>query len=168
MPLFIILSLTLCYMIQTDSSLLSILVSPVFIYTGLVFAIISMAGITFKKMPATIWYDIFASSLLIVWFAYWKPLFYDDSPIFFFFPLYFALMTAFVSLFIIGQQSKMDDVSFNSMKSLSKKSIIQPWILMLCVGASLELQQHFLLYPVMMTLLIMRFALSRTLEAHSL
>jgi hypothetical protein len=126
-----------------------------------------MAGITFKKMPATICYDIFASSILIVWFAYWKPLFNDDSPIFFFYPLYFALMTAFVSLFVIGQQHKIDDESFNLMKSLSKKCIIQPWIVMLCVLASLKLQQHFLLYPVMMTLLIMRFALSSCLEGRS-
>jgi hypothetical protein len=167
MPLFIFLSLALCFMEQTAASLQNLLISPLFLYTSLTLSIISIAGIAFKKMPATLWYDIFASSSLIVWFAYWKPLFNDDSPIFFFFPLYFALMTAFVSLFIIGQQSKMDDVSFNSMKSLSKKNLIQPGILMVCVLASLELQQHFLLYPVMMTLLIMRFALSRTLEAHS-
>lgn len=167
MPLFIVFSLVLCFMVQTASSLQSILVSPLFIYTGLILAIISIIGITFKKMSATFWYDIFAGSALIVWFAYWKPLFNVDAPIFFFYPLYFALMTAFVSLFIIGQQHKIDDESFNLMKSLSKKSIIQPWIIMLCVLASLELQQHFLLYPIMMTLLIMRFALSSCLEGSS-
>ena len=167
MPLFIVFSLALCFMVQTASSLQNVLVSPLFIYTGLILAMISIIGITFKKMPATFWYDIFAGSTLIVWFAYWKPLFNDDSPIFFFYPLYFALMTAFVSLFVIGQQHKIDDESFNLMKSLSKKSIIQPWIVMLCVLASLELQQHFLLYPIMMTLLIMRFALSSCLEGRS-
>lgn len=167
MPLFIVLSLALSFMVQAASSLQNVLVSPLFIYTGLILAITSITGITVKKMSATIWYDIFAGSTLIVWFAYWKPLFNDDSPIFFFYPLYFALMTAFVSLFVIGQQHKIDDESFNLMKSLSKKSIIQPWIVMLCALASLELQQHFLLYPVMMTLLIMRFALSSCLEGRS-
>jgi hypothetical protein len=154
-------------MVQTASSLQSVLVSPLFIYTGLILAIISIIGITFKKIPATFWYDIFAGSTLIVWFAYWKPLFNVDAPIFFFYPLYFALMAAFVSLFITGQQHKIDDESLNLMKSLSKKSIIQPWIIMLCVLASLELQQHFLLYPIMMTLLIIRFALSSCLEGSS-
>lgn len=168
MPIFIALSLALCFIVQTAPSLQSVLISPSFMYTGLILAITSIVGSTFKKMPATIWYDIFAGSILIVWFAYWKPLFNNDSPIFFFYPLYFALMTAFVSFFVIGQQHKIDDESFNVMKSLSKKSIIQPWIIMLCVLASLELQQHFLLYPIMMTLLVMRYALSSCLKGRSL
>ena len=50
------------------------------------------------------------------------------------------------------------------MQSLSQKRIIQPWVLMLCVLGSLELQQQFMQYPVMMTLLIMRFALEGCVE----
>jgi len=69
MPLFIVLSLALSFMVQTASSLQSILVLPLFIYTGLILAITSITGITVKKMPTTIWYDIFAGSTLIVWFA---------------------------------------------------------------------------------------------------
>jgi hypothetical protein len=151
-------------MVQTASSLQSILVTPLLIYISLAVAIISIFGSVFKKSSAIIWYDIFSSSTLLVWFAYWKPLFKDDSPIFFFYPVYFALMTAFVSLFFIGQRHKIDDESFRLMQILSKKSIIQPWVIMLCVLGSLELQQHFILYPVMMTLLIMRFALANCLE----
>ena len=67
-------------------------------------------------------------------------------------------MTAFVSIFFIGQRDKIDDESFRFMLSLSKKPIIQPWLIMLCVLGSLELEQHFMLYPTLMTLLIMRFA----------
>ena len=164
MPLFIVLSLALCFLIQTASSLQSILVTPSMIYIGLGLAIISIFGTQFKKMPAIIWYDIFSSSSLLVWFAYWKPLFKDDSPIFFFYPVYFALMTAFVTLFFIGQRHKIDDESFRLMQFLSKKSITEPWVIMICVLGSLELQQHFMLYPVMMTLLIMRFALASCME----
>ena len=69
MPLFIVLSLALSFMVQTASSLQSILVLPLFIYTGLILAITSITGITVKKMPTTILYDIFAGSPLIVWFA---------------------------------------------------------------------------------------------------
>ena len=167
MPLFIALSLALCFMVQMASSLQNELVTPLLIYIGLVIAIISIFGSLFKKLPALIWYDIFSSSTLLVWFAYWKPLFKDDSPIFFFYPLYFALMTAFVSLFFIGQRDKIDDESFHLMQSLSKKSIIQPWVVMVCVLGSLELQQHFMLYPVMMTLLIVRFSLASCLEGRS-
>jgi len=154
-------------MVQTASSLQSVLVTPVLIYIGLAVAITSVLGSLFKKLPAIIGYDIFSSSTLLVWFAYWKPLFKDDSPVFFFYPVYFALMTAFVALFFIGQRHKIDDESFRFMQSLYKKSIIQPWVIMLCVLGSLELQQHFMLYPVMMTLLIMRFALASCLEGRS-
>ncbi|MDD1613536.1 MAG: hypothetical protein LUP98_02655 [Methylococcaceae bacterium] len=167
MPLFIVLSLALCFMVQTASSLQSALVTPLLIYISLAVAIISIFGSLFKKLSAIIWYDIFSSSTLLVWFAYWKPLFKDNSPIFFFYPVYFALMTAFVTLFFIGQRHKIDDESFRLMQILSKKSIIQPWVVMLCVLGSLELQQHFLLYPVMMTLLIIRFALASCLEARN-
>lgn len=167
MPLFIALSLALCFMVQTSSPLQSVLITPLLIYIGLAIAIISIFGSLFKKLSALIWYDIFSSSALLVWFAYWKPLFKDDSPIFFFYLLYFALMTAFVSLFFIGQRDKIDDESFRFMLSLSKKTIVQPWLVMLCVLVSLELQQHFMLYPVMMTLLMMRFALASCLEGRS-
>ena len=167
MPLFIALSLVLCFMVQTASSLQSLLVTPLLIYISLAVAIISIIGSLFKKKSAIIWYDIFAGSTLIIWFAYWKPLFKDDSPLFFFYPLYFALMTAFVSLFFIGQRDKIDDESFRLMGLLSKKSIYQPWVVMLCVLGSLELQQHFMLYPTMMTLLIFRFALASCLEGRN-
>ena len=164
MPLFIALSLALCFVVQSASSLQSLLAAPLLIYISLAIAIISIFGSMFKKMSVMIWYDIFSSSTLLVWFAYWKPLFKDDSPVFFFYPLYFAMMTALVSLFFIGQRHKIDHESLRLMQLLSKKSIIQPWVVMICVLGSLELQQHFLLYPTMMTLLIMRFALASCLK----
>ena len=167
MPLFIALSLALSFMVQNASSLQGVLVTPILIYISLATAIISIFGSMFKKLSDIIWYDFFSSSTLLAWFANWKPLFKDDSPIFFFYPLYFALITVFVSLFFIGQRDKIDDESFQLMQSFSKKSIIQPWVVMVCVLGSLELQQHFMLYPVMMTLLIMRFALTSCLEGRS-
>jgi len=164
MPLFIALSLALCFVVQSASSLQSLLAAPLLIYISLAIAIISIFGSMFKKMSVMIWYDIFSSSTLLVWFAYWKPLFKDDSPVFFFYPLYFAMMTAFVSLFFISQRHKIDHESLRLMQLLSKKSIIQPWVIMICVLGTLELQQHFMLYPTMMTLLIMRFALASCLK----
>ena len=164
MPLFIVFSLALCFMVQNAGSLQSLLVTQLLIDISLGIAIISILGSVFKKRWILIWYDIFSSSNLLIWFAYWKPLFKDDSPIFFFYPLYFALVTAFVSLFFIGQRHKIDEESFRFMRSYSKKNLLQSWILMACVLGSLGLQQNFMLYPVMMTLLIMRFALTSCME----
>ncbi|MFA6052547.1 MAG: hypothetical protein WC762_08140 [Methylobacter sp.] len=167
MPFFIALSLALSFTVQTASPLQHILISPFFIYTGMALAMLSIFKILSRKTPAKIWYDIFASSMLLVWFAYWKPIFNEDSPIFFLYPLYFAFITAFVSLFFIGQRHTIDYETLRQMRYFSDKSRLQPWILMLCVIASLGLQEHFLLYPITMTLFILRFALSSCLEANN-
>ncbi|MEI6267516.1 MAG: hypothetical protein WCP01_01450 [Methylococcaceae bacterium] len=164
MPLFIVFSLALCLMVQNASSLQSLLMAPPLIDVGLGVAIISILGGVFKKRWILIWYDIFSSSTLLIWFAYWKPFFKEDAPIFFFYPLFFALVTAFVSLFFIGQRHKIDEESFRFMRSYSKKNLLQSWILMVGVLGSLGLRQNFMLYPVMMTLLIMRFALTSCME----
>ncbi len=164
MPLFIVFSLTLCFMVQNAGSLQSLLINPLLIGISLGVAMISILGSVLKKQWILIWYDIFSSSTLLIWFAYWKPLFKDDSPIFFFYPLYFALVTAFVSLFFISQRDKIDEESFRFMRSYSKKNLLQSWLLMVCVLGSLGLQENFMLYPVMMTLLIMRFALTSCMK----
>ncbi|MDD5578907.1 MAG: hypothetical protein PHY16_06445 [Methylobacter sp.] len=164
MPFFITVSLFLSFIGQFASSVQSLLISPLFIYIGTGVALLSIAGIIIKKLHTKIGYDIFAGSTLLAWFAYWKMLFNEDSPLFFFFPLYFAFMTAFVSLFLINQQHKIDSETFSRMQSLSEMKGLQPWFIMSCVLVTLEFQKHYLLFPVMMTLLIMRFALSSCLE----
>jgi hypothetical protein len=168
MPLFIALSLALCFLVQNASPLQGLLITPLLIYISLGFAISSILGsLLFKKRWRSIWYDIFSSSALLIWFAYWKPLFKDDSPIFFIYPLYFALVTAFVSLFLISQRHKIDDESFRFMQSYSKKNLLQAWVLMAGVLGSLEMQQNFMLYPVIMTLLIIRFSLESLMEGRN-
>ncbi|MCX7107764.1 MAG: hypothetical protein NTV66_09390 [Methylococcales bacterium] len=112
------------------------------------------------------WYDVFSSSALILWLAYWKPLFTDDSPIFFYYPLYFAMMTAFVSLFFISQRDKIDDQSLHFMQNFSKKRFVHPSFMMLFVLISLQFHENFMLYPTLMTLLILRFALEKVLKTN--
>lgn len=165
MPLFIIFGLVLSYLVQTENSFLNILVSPVVIYISLGLTLTVIAGMFFRKIPDKYGYDFFAVSVLILWFAYWKPEFSDDSPIFFFFPLYLVFMTAFVSLFFIGQRDRIDIESYRYMRTVNKQPLFKPWIIMLCVLGSLCVIEHYLLFPVLMTLVIIRFALSRCLES---
>jgi hypothetical protein len=147
------------------SPLQNILLSPLFIYTGIFLSILSMGGVFFKKLPTAIGYDLFASSTLMIWFAYWKLLFNEDSPLFFFYPLYFVFMTTFVELFFIRQSHYIDNETFNRMQSLAENSLIQPWVIMLGVLVSLVLPQHYLLYPILMTLVMMRLVLAHYLES---
>jgi hypothetical protein len=165
MPVFIILSLCLCYLVETANPFQEILTSQLFIDLGTAFAVISIPGVFFKKFRENIWYDVFFSSTLFIWFASWKPLFNDQSPMFFFFPLYFALAAAFASFILIGGRQKIDLQTLEYMKAFVEKSGMEPWILMIFILGSLQLQHHFMLFPVFMTLLLVRFTLSGCLQS---
>lgn len=164
MLIFIAMSLALSFIVQTKNPLQSTLSSPVFIYIGLTGAIIAIVGVMLKKGPERIWYDIFSSSALLTWLAYWQPVFNGDSPIFFFFPLFFAGMTIFITLAFIGQRDKIDLETLRHMRILSGQIGLQPWLIMIFVLGSLELQDHYLVFPVMITLLLLRFTLSGCID----
>jgi hypothetical protein len=70
------------------------------------------------------------------------------------------MITAFASLFFISARHRIDIESLKIMRALDKKNIMQPSLIMSCVFLSLVLEDYFLLYPTMMTLLIFRFALA--------
>ncbi len=164
MLVFIALSLGLCFIQEFNDSLLIILVSPFFIYAGLASALVGIVSMFFNKLPIIVGYELFSGGTLLLWFAYWKTLFKPDSPIFFFFPLYFALMSAFITLFLSDQSHRLDKESLRYMKYLDEERILPAWSLMVCVLISLEMRQHYQLYPVLMTLLMLRFAFSSCLQ----
>jgi hypothetical protein len=164
MSVFVALCLILAVIVQTKSPLQGVLVSPVFVYMGLTIAIATIIGSFFKKLPEKISYDLFASSILFAWFAYWKPLFVSDSPIFFFFPVYFALIVAFVSLFFIGKRHKIDRDSLSRMQAVVDSGVVEPWFIMICVTVTLYFENRFIQFPTMMTLLTTRYALSGCLK----
>jgi hypothetical protein len=164
MPFFVALCLLLAFIVQTGGPIQALLVSPVVFYASLTIAIVTIMGSFLKKIPDPISYDVFASSILLAWFALWKPLFVRDSPIFFFFPVYFALIVAFVSLFFIGQRHKIDRDSLQRMQTIVDSGVIQPWFVMACVSVTLYFENRFIQFPTFMTLLAARYALSGCLK----
>lgn len=164
MPFFVALCLILAVIVQTGSPLQGILVSPVVLYGGLTIAVATIIASFVKRLPEHISFDLFASSILLAWYAYWKPLFVRDSPIFFFFPVYFALIVAFVSLFFIGQRHKIDRDSLQRMQAIVDSGVIEPWFVMICVTVTLYFENRFIQFPTMMTLLTTRYALSGCLK----
>jgi hypothetical protein len=164
MPVFILLCLCLSYLVETNHFIVNFLISPIILYVGLAFAIISILLIVLRKIPERICFDVFASSTLLSWFSAWKPNFNDQSPIFFFFPLYFALAAAFVTFILIGQRQNIDRLTLDYMQAFVEKSGMEPWLVMGLVLCSLVVPQHFMLFPVFMTLMLIRFALSGCLQ----
>ena len=164
MPIFVLLCLALAVIVQTESPVQAVLLSPVMLYLSLAIAISTIIGSIIKKLPEYIGYDLFASSILFAWFAYWKPLFVKDSPIFFFFPVYFALIVAFVSLFFVGKRHKIDQDSLERMQKIVDSGVVEPWFLMICVTVTLYFENRFIQFPTMMTLLTLRYALFACLK----
>jgi len=164
MPVFIAFCIALALIVETGSSVQALLLSPLVIYIGLAIAIVTIIVSFFKKLPETISYDLFASSTLLAWFALWKPLFVAESPIFFFFPVYFALIVAFVALFFIGQRHKIDQDSLQRMQAIVDSGVVAPWFIMTCVLVTLYFENRFIQFPTMMTLLALRYALSGCLK----
>jgi hypothetical protein len=164
MLIFISLSLAISFIVQTENPARDVLSSPLIIYLGLAGAGIGILGSIVRKRPERLWYDLFAGSTLLIWFAYWQPLFGEESPMFFFFPLFFAFMAAFLALALIGQKNRLDSETLRQMRILSEQNGLQPWVIMLCVLGSLELQEHYLIYPVMTVILLLRHTLSACIE----
>lgn len=164
MPVFICLNLMISLLDQLQSPLLNLPVEPWVVYAGTANAIAAILVLLLKKLPESFCYDWFASSVLLTWLAYWKPDFKDDSPVFFFFPLYFALMTAFVALAFISQRESIDAMSMQQMRRLVQKQRLKPWLIMSAVLISIAFEEHYLLFPTLMTLLILRFALASCIQ----
>lgn len=165
MPLFIAFSLTLAVVAQLDSTWLARIALPAVLYFGLAWAGCSVIAMALKKHLVFLGYDGFASSTLLIWLVYWLPQFVDGSPLFFFYPLYFALTTALISLFFVGTRQKIDADSLSLMAVLADKVWTQPSLLMIAILGGLAVPQHFMLYPTLMTLLVIRFALDSCLKA---
>jgi hypothetical protein len=159
------LSLALCVLVQTASPLQTYLLSSSVIDGGVIVTLASFVGIVSKKLPFYFCYDMFSAATLLVWFAYWKPEFNDDSPIFFFFPLYFAVAASFMTLYLMGQVDKVDKETLHYMQNyLQYTTCLQPWLVMPGVLVTLELQEQYLLYPTGMTLLMIRFAFASCMD----
>ncbi len=164
MPLFIVLTLGLCFLQQTTSPLVTLLLSPILLYGGLMTAIVSIMGLLLCKIPEKIACDLFSSGTLLLWFAYWNPLFGVNSPMFFFYPLFLGVMSAFFTLFLSNQSHRIDKESLRYMRYMNQEQVISSWFIMVCVLLSLLAPQHEQLYPVLMTLLMLRLAFSSCIE----
>lgn len=163
MYFFILLSLALGCLVETKSPLLRYLLSDTALYFGLACITGAVISSLFKRLSAKVWYDWFACGTLLVWLPYWYPNFREGSPVFFYFPLYFALISALFSLVFIKPRRQVDEQTLAFLQWLSDSGRFNPAVIVVFVCVGLYLTQHFLLYPVAMTLLVMRYALARCL-----
>ncbi len=164
MYLFILLSLLLSFSVAAEIHQVFILYSEYLMYLGFIFITASMVMYAFHAFPCRIHYDGFATGSLMVWFPYWYPDFIEGSPVFIYFPLYYAFVTAVTSLIFIINKENVEAETLTLMQWLSDSGRFHPVMIALFVLAGVYFKQHFLLYPVAITLLVSRYALARTLQ----
>lgn len=164
MIVFILCSLALAILVQNPNPFLPLLTTPAALGIGLTISAVSLLAVYLKKGSAVIWHDVFATGSLLVWYAYWAPQFNDDAPMFFFFPLYYVLLTSVVTLVLINKSQYFDQESIDYLRYLEKNSHLNPAVLMVLVMVSLVFTSHFALYPVAMTLFIIGHTMVACLE----
>ena len=130
---FIILSLLLSYLVQSESPYQNIFIATVTIYLGLSCIAISIIGAMIKKNFYSIWYDLFATGALLTWFSYWHQFFHNEAPMFYLFPLYFAFLIALVSLLFISKRDRFDQESVDHIRSFDEKTRFHPGLVVFVV-----------------------------------
>jgi hypothetical protein len=158
MPLFIIVNLSLSFIQLAADNYLLLATRNITIYAGLA---IAGAGLLLALMTSTqnkFWHDLFASGIVVTWFADWHDQFPIDAPMFFYFPLYFSFLIVFVNFFFINHREHIDEKSMHVIQLMSKMNGLVLSIITL-VLISLTLKSHFLLFPIAITFFILHFTL---------
>ena len=161
---FILCSFSLAVLVQNQSEFLRLLSTPVALGVGLTAMAVSLLAGYLKKAPTIIWHDGFATSALLVWYAYWAPQFDDDAPMFFFFPLYYSLLTSIVTVALINKSQDFDLESIRHLRYLDKNSRFNIGMIIALVLVSLVIIRHYALYPIAMTFFVIRHTMIACLE----
>ncbi len=161
---FILCSLSLAVLVQNKSQFLELISTSVALGIGLTIMAVSLLLGYLKKVPAVSWHDGFASSCLLVWYAYWQPQFNNDAPMFLFFPLYYALLTSIVTLALINKSQYFDQESVDHLRHLEKINRFNMGMIVAVVLISLLVTRHYALYPIAMTFFILRHTMIACLE----
>ncbi|MGR9014007.1 MAG: hypothetical protein ACU83U_10220 [Gammaproteobacteria bacterium] len=161
---FILCSLSLAALVQNQNEFLKLLTTPVALGIGLAIMVGSLLLGYFKKISTVTWHDGFATSCLLIWYGYWVPQFSYDAPMFFFFPLYYALLTSIVTLTLINKSEYFDHESVVHLRYLEKISRLDIRVIVGLVLISLLITRHYMLYPITMTFFIVRHTIIACLE----
>lgn len=164
MPLFIVLNLCLSILAQSQHEFQTIFKLAESAYLGVFFISIASIAMIIKKLPVGFKFDLFTSGSLLIWFYRWHHYYRDDAPMFYLFPLFFVILTATVSLIFINRRHLFDDETIQVFQYYSDNLKFYNFFIFAAVIGSLFLTNHFIVYPVTIVVLMLRFILSSCLE----
>lgn len=165
MFVFIVSCLLLTFLVESQSFYLPYLVADTAWQLAAGLALLCWLGGLAKKLSTPVWHDGFAAAVLWAWYGNWQPLFSPDAPMFYLFPPYFALLNAWLWWAVIGKSERFDRESREALAYLQKTLVrFDTRLLAAGVLAALWIPEHYLVFPLTMTLFIVRFSLQRCLE----
>ena len=109
-------------------------------------------------------YDLFCCGSVLTWISTWPPFFNEDSPVIFFYPVYFCFITVFVMVGFIQQASKIDAMTLRFLVKFNNAKVFNAGVLMGVVIFALNYIDHYLFYPTTMSVLIAKYAFSQIEE----
>jgi len=168
MIFFIAVNLSLVFLLQTQSPYLQPPSLEYILYTGLACTVCSGIAAINKRIPFKISHELFAIGCLLMWFAYWRQFYRSDAPMFYFYPVYFVLLNALLSLLFISRRERFDDESIDHLQHLAESPLFHPLLIAFLLLASIVITGHFLLFPAVMTLFLIRYTLISCLEPYGL
>ncbi len=162
MYIFLLMNLFLGFYLKSKGSVNLLFQSDYSLYIGVFLLTVNFVamGVKSKRIPFNLQYDLFTVGSILIWLSYWPPFFREESPLFYVFSLYFAFITAFFSLLFKTQKENMGIDEIKNLQMLANYRLTNPLFFLTAVIMSLAFPGHFLLFPVAITLLIIRFSLT--------
>ncbi len=127
---------------------------------------LSVLAMLTYKLNLSLRYDLFCCGSVLTWLSTWPSYFNEDSPVIFFYPIYFCLITVFITVGFIQQAQKIDSLSLTFMYKFNNAKLFNPYLLMGIVVFALNYIENYLFYPTVMTVLLAKYAFSSILEAN--
>lgn len=164
MTKFILLCLGLGILVKLQSPYQEFFKTIEMFYFGIACMCLAIIVWLLKKTSRINPFDWFAMGTLLCWFYRWHQFYRDDAPMFYLFPLFFAIVTALVTVFLVDQRENFDYETIEYFQYFSDSVKLNTGGVVACVILSLFLNNHFILYPVAMIVYILRFVFSTCLQ----
>lgn len=164
MPFFIILNLAFGALSYLDSPYLSFLVDDHLVFAaGFCSLVFWLAG-CFNRLSSAVSQEGVACSALVLWYAYWPPEFSPGSPVFIAVPLYFAVLTTWLTWALLLRAARFDQETCHRLLQLQKLMRFDPRFIAALMLISLAFPEHYLTYPLLTTLFLVRGSLQCCFE----
>ena len=131
---------------------------------GLLFICLSGAIYFVGHSKYRLAYDFFLVGTLIVWWIHWREVYQANAPLFKFYPVYFSILSVLLTSSVINQKHCLDDDQIELIRLIYARFLFRPELLVGLTLMSLYLRQQYVLYPVMVSFVYVRYVFTECLE----